>query len=357
MSLIPYLFKVILVLASPDGPSNLAKGIKWLIIERIRDPLNLIFSIWVTHALFGSFHRNTWCLLLSLVIAVEGLRLLAEYGQTSFSACWQLLPHRTIANGLNSRKRHDGPLGRYCRYFSLSEEERSEFLLRWLRARAAYDNDLTERLNFTEQFVLVPDNGNLLGGNLLGGVVRDVAKGQIWIRRSWTNDPWLLAGLAIRRSPWIFDPRYIQRPFYYRTCSARVVTKLVFRKYRYCGPFLIYQFGQEVRSGRYALFFRAARILGLDLEEHVRADGSYRFDPLLCWILVRVGREPLTPYLRPLWSDLETIKDIAARARLGESFSPADVAASYCFPNQYVEGVLWDAISAELEAIEGEDNT
>jgi hypothetical protein len=344
MSWVPFLFEVPLALASPDPKKSLVKGVRWIIVEGVRDLANFILSIWVVHEIVGPPQLLGWNLVLYLPISAEGIRLLTEYGQSLFSACWQLLPHANIVHGLSRRNLLKGSLHRYCYYYSLAEEERSEFLVEWLRARSACDDELSSKLAYVRSFHFISDDNYLHGG-----LVRDVAQGQIWIRKTWTNDPWLLVGLAIRRSPWVFDPRYVARPFYYRTYSARVTTRLVLRCFRYCGPFAIYQFGQEVLTARHALYFRVMRALGVDLEEPVRCDGSFRYDRLLSWIQKKLGRTPLTPDLRPLWGVDETIEDVVRRTRSGETLSNTEIASLYCYPYKYVEEVLTKLISAKLE--------
>lgn len=82
------------------------------------------------------------------------------------------------------------------------------------------------------------------------------------------------------------------------------------------------------------------RAVGIDLEEPVRCDGSFRFDRLLSLMQKKLGRTPLTPDLRPLWGVDETIKDVVRRAKSGATLSNIDIASLYCYPHKYVEEVL-----------------
>src|SRR5262245_30371060 len=93
------------------------------------------------------------------------------------------------------------------------------------------------------------------------------AKGEVFIHRNWTNDPWLLIGQGMRRAPWMFDPRYLRRPFYYRTESNRLATLFVLQHARYSPSYACYQFGHEIKAARYDFVYRCLRWIGLDIEE------------------------------------------------------------------------------------------
>src|SRR5207249_4390032 len=117
-------------------------------------------------------------------------------------------PHRCIASMIQARQKSHifwrclaWCFARYCRYYTLSDLERMEYVLGTLRRRAACDKDMAERLEYVRAFRIIPQRCGLRSGR-----VRDVARGEVFIHRVWTNDPWLLVGMAIRRAPWMFDP-------------------------------------------------------------------------------------------------------------------------------------------------------
>jgi len=271
---------------------------------------------------------------LALLYAVEAIRLITEKGMMVFSGVWQYLPHWRIACWLQSHPliaRHRIP---YCEYYALNDEERLRYALAALKQHTSLDVELAQRLSYVSAFRIVPDDAGLRAGR-----VRDIAKGEIFIHRRWTNDLWLLWGQAIRRSPWIFDPRYLRRPFYYRTEANRLMTLCVLQYARYCLPYAVFQFGHELKAARYDWFYRFMRRLGVNLEETVRADGDSQFDPLIVWLDERLGRRA-PPALRSLWSDDETIADIRRRQALGETLSALTVAEQYAYPLKYVEEIL-----------------
>ena len=310
------------------------------VIEAIRiigDVINFV----VTSALMMRLGVPLWCV--SLAVSAEFIRLLAEKGQMIISAVWQQLPHRLVAHFMATHAPSWRWLHRYCTYYILDDEGRLEYVLRTLKHNAQNDSEFAHKLAYVNEFQVVSHD---IG--LRAGAVRDVAGGAIFIHRAWTNDPWLLMGQAIRRSPWMFDPRYLTRPFYYRTHSNRLATLLVLRHARHCPPYALYQFGHEIKAARYDLFYRLVRRLGLDVEGKVGADGTAQFDSLLHWIGVLVGRVQESNPRRELWADDEALTDIACRIRAGEMLTPQIIAADYTYPMKYVDEVLWAKVSPLL---------
>ena len=203
-----------------------------------------------------------------------------------------------------------------------------------LKRHATQDSELARKLAYVHAFHIVPEQVGLRAGH-----VRDVARGEIFIHRRWTNDVWLLWGQVLRRSPWIFDPRYLRRPFYYRTESNRLMTLCVLQHARYSVPYAIFQFGHEIKAARYDAFYRLGQWLGFKLEGEVRADGTYEFDPLIRWL-----RQESSATAYPLWTDDETIHHILTQCSNGETVSALDIAVRYTYPLKYVEEVLWAKI-------------
>jgi hypothetical protein len=270
-------------------------------------------------------------------VTAEAIRITCERGQMIFSGAWQCIPHRSIAcrirRSRSDRIRH--LFGKYTAYYSLDDAGRSRYVHQSLSAMARDDRVLRERLRYVHGFrILSPAD------TLRGGVVRDVAAGEIFINPLWTADPWLLIGLAIRRSPWRFDPRFLPRPFYYRTVSSRLATRSVFERARYSLPYFIYQFGHEVKDARYGQFYRVLHAFGIHVEEHVLSDGAYPQDQLLRWLDRKLHGSAIAEPARPLWSDDEVIADIGKQARQGAHVSAADVACRYTYPMEYVTEVL-----------------
>lgn len=338
LAIIPYITKSGIILLTHPNLNVLRSEV----IRLIGDFVNFGFTVWLLVLVVGPPTAELLSVILYIPVAAELVRLLTERGQMAFSGSWQLLPHRRIARALKANQTSHAfwhganhLFARYCAYYALSDEERAGYILRLLKQRAVSDRDLFRKLEYVRAFRIL--EGDWL---LLAGKVRDVARGEVFINRRWTNDPWLLTGLAMRRSPWIFDPRYLQRPFYYRTGSAPLVVRFMFEHARYCPPFMLYQFGHEVKDARYAMFFRILHGIGIHIERPVRADGTYAFDPLLNWFKKRLGLGGLEPELRPLWTDEEALADIARRVEAGEWLSELAVAEQYTFPLRYVEEAL-----------------
>lgn len=338
LALIPYLTKSSIMLVTRPNLNTL----KSEVVRLVGDFVNVGFTTWLLVLVIGPPTLEPLMLLLYAPVGAEYIRLLSERGQMMFSGGWQLLPHRRFALALKASPSSRAFLYsvsrlfvRYCNYYALSDEERAQYILLILKRRASYDEDLSRKLEYVYSFRIV--EGDFL---LLAGKIRDVANGEVFISRRWTNDPWLMIGMAMRRSPWIFDPRYLQRPFYYRTQSARLVAMLMFKHARYCPPFMIYQFGHEIKDARYRMFFSTLHYLGIHIEGQVRADGTYAFDPLLRWFKGRVGIGIAEPELRPLWTDEEVLADVARRCEHGEWLSAEAIAEQYTYPRKYVEEVL-----------------
>ncbi len=243
------------------------------------------------------------------------------------SAIWQGLPHRTLARKIHSTP-HFRFLKSYSRYYILSDEKRLEKTLRRLNARLRMANQkkVIERMRYVNSFRIVPESVGLRSG-----AVRNVARGEIYVHAGWSNNPDLLRGLALRRSPWIFDPRYLRRPFYYRTEANYMMTLFVFENARLCPGFAVYQFGHEIKSARYDVFYQFFKWLGVELEQPVCEDGTNNFDVLAKSILQERKETG-----RALWTDAEALADIQ-----GDQFlSALEIAEKYTYPLIYVQDVL-----------------
>lgn len=336
-ALIPYLVKLSFLFCLKDSFSNVWNKYFVQVIRVAGDFANFFIVVMV----FSEIHKSLGSLptkvILALSMGAEAIRLATEKGVMVFSALWQWLPHRSIAKGIHG-KLHVRLLKTYTNYYILSDQERLEKALRKLKAfaRLSKNTQTISRLAYIHSFRIVPASVDLRAGN-----VRDVARGAIYVHAHWTNDLNLLYGLALRRSPWIFDPRFLRRPFYYRTEANRIMTNFVFENFRLCPLFAIYQFGHEVKSARYDAFYRFVRWLGYELEEYVYADGTYNFDPFAKRILKnRLKSRTETP--RPLWTDEEVLHDIE------ECPIPSnlEIAETYTYPLKYVQEVLLPKIVA-----------
>jgi hypothetical protein len=281
-------------------------------------------------------------LLFHVCFFAESIRVISEKLQTAISGFWQILPHRRIAAIL--RDVRIPAIRRYTAYYELSPDDRASRMLCYLREALYSDVEASRKLSYLRQFRIVPDDVPLRTGN-----VRDIALGEVYIHSAWTNDPWLLIGQALRRSPWIFDPRYVERPIYYRTHTNRLCTQFVFDHGQYALPYAIYQFGHEIKVARYDAFYRAASWLGFPLEEPVRADGTFRGDAFLR-LIGRMTRIALEGDNNSMLCEEDIWKEIEATAQRGEILTPLEIARRYACPLCYVEEVLLPQVYAENAA-------
>jgi hypothetical protein len=338
LGLLPYLTKlfIIFILNIPyDSPRSTYFR---EVVNMFGDFLNLGLTTLLVLLFVGPLTLQPLNCIFYLPIVAELMRILAERVPITFSALWQLLPHRSFARTLKARsqssivKRY---FARYCRYYALDDDRRAAYVLRVLKYRSSADSDLSHRLSYLQSFRIIP-----LQYGLRGGKVRDVAKGEVFIHGPWTNDPWLLIGMAMRRSPWIFDPRYLRRPFYYMTEANRLATLLVLEHARYSLPYAVFQFGHEIRVARLHLFYALLRCLGLDIEYKVSADGTFQFDQLICALEKRFYTRGDKAEQWPLSSDDEVIADILCNHSSHEPLMAMDIAERYTYPLKYVDEVL-----------------
>jgi hypothetical protein len=326
-SIIPYVLKLILYYCLGNSFSEIWGKQLVQFFRTVGDLTNFLITSFLFYKACESMGFSIAKNLLILSMIAEAIRLLTEKGVMIFSALWQIIPHRFVAQRLSSKK-HYGILKTYSKYYLLSDEDRLVTVLRRLKAKARMlkMSETSIKLHYVSSFQIVP---NLV--DLRAGKVRNVAQGIVYVHASWTNNPDILYGQALRRSPWIFDPRYLRRPFYYRTEANRLMTLFVFENAQLCPLFAIYQFGHEIKSARFDAFFRIVRWFGYDLEETVRSDGSYNFDPLAKAILkMKVNKS------RALWTDDEVVADAARKP----VFPALEIAEQYTYPLVYVKEVL-----------------
>jgi len=336
-ALIPYLIKLSLLFCLRNSFSDIWNKYFIQVARVVGDFANFFITVMIFSEFEKTFDGLPIKTLLTLSMIAEAIRLATEKGVMILSAFWQWLPHRPIAKRLH-RKLHARFLKAYRDYYILSDQERLENALRQLMAlaRLSKNTQTILKLEYINSFEIVPNSVDLRAGN-----VRDVALGTVYVHAQWTNDPNLLYGLALRRSPWIYDPRFLRRPFYYRTEANRLMTAFVLENFRLCPLFAVYQFGHEVKSGRYDAFYRIARWLGHELEEYVYADGTYNFDPFAKWVL-KNDLKSKTKSPRPLWTDEEVLKDVEGRP-VPSAF---EIAERYAYPLKYVQEVLLPEILA-----------
>lgn len=287
-------------------------------------------------------------MLLQLAWGAEAVRLLTEKGGSVVSAVWQGIPHRTIARWLEGKlrtRRHS--LGRsircYVAYYRRSDPGRLHYLRRCLKQYAIVDPTLAVPLAYFNGFQIVPDHHGLRGGN-----VRDVAQGLIFVHRRWSNDPWLLIGLVLRRSPWIFDPRYLSRPFSYRSQANRLMTLMVLQHAFLSPPFAWYQWGHQIKAARFELFYGVGAKLNLWREPPLFADGGAPYDPLMAW-LYSWGKN--NPPCQRQWSDEEVLFDVIVQSR--RFLSDMEIAKRYGYPLLYVHDVLGPLIRRTNSTLPG----
>lgn len=282
------------------------------------------------------FAPNWLTALINAAILAEATRLILEKGQMLVSAGWQFLPHRQLATWFKNTpfKRW---LSNYCNYYSLSDDERLNYVIQLIRQWGTADPIIQSKLRYVRAFRVVADSVDLRSGQ-----VRNVACGEIYIHARWSNDPWLLIGQTMRRSPWLFDPRHLQRPFFYRTQANPLATRFVLEYAHYSPPFALYQLGHEIKVARFEIFYRLSRALGFQLETPVQADGTYPFDPALAWLSARFGRSP-APTSHPLVNEAEVLVRLTQSHPI--NLSAEAIASIYSLPLVYVEEVLLPAIS------------
>jgi len=334
-ALLPYCLKVIAFLLTRKRytVSHYADSVE--VLRILGDFLNWGVGLSFIYSIRARYPLTSGVLYVSAI--AEAIRLITEKGQMILSALWQVLPHRRLACHFKSTARWQC-IARYGCYYMMDDADRAAFVLTILRAKAAADAAASAKLSYLSIFRIVDSKRGLRGG-----LVRDVARGEVYIHRRWTSDPFLLIGLALRRSPWLFDPRYLRRPFYYRSESNRLASLFVWSHVRYSPTYALYQFGHEIKAGRYDLFYRVMRWFSLDVEPKVQADGSFRFDQFLTLVEAKLSGTPPRKQ-RLLWSDQEALIDVRQRFSSGEQLSPLEIAVQYTYPVCYVEDVLWRQI-------------
>lgn len=333
LGLLPYLVKLWLHLGLKIRYEARRTTYARELLNMCSEIANLILTWELVRLIVGPARLQELVLLCYLPVWAESVRLLAERAPILFSAAWQLTPHRQIAHLLQQRSWR--VVQRYCRYYSLSDAERAAYALATLKHRAANDPEVAGRLAYLRAFQIVPQQQGLRGG-----LVRDVAQGEVFIHAVWTSDPWLLTGMALRRSPWSFDPRYQQRPFYYMGGANRTMSLFVLRHARYSLPYALFQFGHEIRVARLHCFYVLLRWLGADIERKVWADGTFQNDQCIFWLKQHLAHNVALTEPHALYSDEEALAELAHTISTGVPLSAAEIAARYVYPLKYVEEVL-----------------
>ena len=346
LGLLPYLVKLWIQLVLRVRYEARRTTYRREVLNMACEIANLAATWALVQWLVGPARPQLLVVLCYLPIWAECIRLLAERIPILFSAAWQLAPHRRFARWLQRRElsRAWNALERYCRYYSLSDGERAAFVLDALKRRAAFDPEVSRRLAYLRAFRIVPQQQGLRGG-----LVRDVARGEVFIHAVWTSDPFLLIGMALRRSPWPFDPRYLRRPFYYMSEANRVTSLFVLRHARYSLPYAIFQFGHEIRVARLHCFYVLLRWLGADIERKVWADSTFQNDQCIDWLKRRLGRAGEATEARPLYSDEEVRAELASTTVAGALPTAQEIAERYVYPLQYIEEVLLPEIKRTQE--------
>jgi hypothetical protein len=344
LGLVPYLVKIFIFFVLKIRYESAESTYFREVINMAGDFVNLSLTTWLILRVAGSPKMWPPTFILYIPSCAELVRLITERMPIIFSALWQLLPHRNIAKAIRWRQHSHAfwkvaVATRYCRYYSLSDADRADYVLCSLKHLAACDEETSKRLEYIHAFRIIPQRYGLRGGS-----VRDVAKAEVFIHGIWTNDPWLLVGMAMRRAPWMFDPRYLRRPFYYMTEANRLATLFVLEHARYSPPYAIFQFGHEIRVARLHLFYSFLRLMGADVEEKVSADGTFQFDQFIFYLARHLGDH--IPKQRYLYGDDEVIEDILCRTHENETITAEEIATCYTYPVKYVQEVLLEKIAA-----------
>lgn len=325
----PYLLKLTLVCLSGNVFHKVWNQYSVQAVRALGDFVNFGVMIFIFYKALGKVDLPALKILTGLIVMSELVRLLTEKGTMLLSALWQAMPHRAFAQFLKRRK-HVRFLKSYVNYYILSDEKRLQKALHRLKASARLLNraQTVAKLSYVKSFRVVDDAINLRAGN-----VRNVARGEIYVHANWSNNPDMLCGQALRRSPWIFDPRYLRRPFYYRTEANRLMTLFVFQNARFCPLYAVYQFGHEIKSARYDVFYSLLRRVGLTLEQPVGSNGANNFDSLAQLIAQGTQKKTIP---RALWTDDEVIADLTGKPIP----SALEIAEKYTYPLAYVQDVL-----------------
>jgi hypothetical protein len=327
-AVIPYFVKVLLYLALRKRFKEAWNSNIFQYTRIMGDILNLGVSFLFWESLLPG---RALPLLLPAALA-ECIRLVLEKGFIVFSILWQHLSLKSISRQLQKF----GLKNDWLSYYSLTMDEKKNALQRTVRYWAETD----PRFRYFSHFKIVSPSAHLRTGS-----VRGITHGEIFIHETWLNDPWLCLGICARRSAWIFDPRYLSRPFYYRSQANHFMTEFVLEHASLFPPFAFYQFGHEVKSARFGIFFKWMRVFGLELEEYVQKDGVYLFDPFITYIGHRLGIEE-RPKVIPIQDDIVAIYETKAKIEQGEKINPIMVAEEFSYPLLYVEEVLWQKVES-----------
>ena len=346
LGLFPYMFKVWLQLGLRIGYEARRTTYLREVLNMFGELTNLLLTWLLVRSVIGPARPQWWVILCYLPLWAESIRLLAERIPILFSAVWQLTPHRRIAEYVQQHFQVIlawNVVRRYCRYYCLSDADRAAYILGTLKHLASSDPDVADRLAYLHAFRIVPPTQGLRGG-----LVRNVAKGEVFVHASWTADPWLLIGMALRRSPWPFDPRYLRRPFYYMSEANRVTSLFVLQHARYTLPYALFQFGHEIRVARLHCFYVLLRWLGADIERKVWADGTFQNDQGIAWLKQRLGYTSDMNEPGPLYNDSEVLLEL--EQKISTDPTALEIAEHYMYPLKYVEEVLLPLIVRQKEA-------
>ncbi|HEX4207591.1 MAG TPA: hypothetical protein VHZ51_26000 [Ktedonobacteraceae bacterium] len=341
LGLVPYLVKLFIFFGLRMRYEARHTSYLRELLNMFGDALNLVLSVLIVWWLVGPPRWQWWWVLWYLPVLAECVRLAAERIPTIFSAAWQLMPHRVLARHLQERARSHWAwwllwhgFARYCRYYTLSDRARAAYVLQVLKQQAAGDPAVVHVLSYVHAFRIVEQKYALRGG-----IVRDVARGEIFIHAIWTADPWLLIGMALRRSAWVFDPRCVRRPFYYMSGANRLTSLFILRHAHYSWPYAIFQFGHEIRVARLHCFYVLLRWFGFDVERKISADGSFHNDQAIFW-LKRHFEDPTLTMPHSLYTDEEVMLELLSQDVDATLPSALDIAVAYTYPLCYVEEVL-----------------
>src|SRR5207248_3532075 len=159
LGLLPYITKLFIFFALKIRYESAQSTYFREVINMLGDFINLGVTILFVLAIAGPPDIYAAAFMLYLPIGAEIVRVLTERIPTTFSAFWQLLPHREVVHAILQRKdsnvlwkkvAHFCP--RYCRYYSLGDTERACYVLQVLKHRAACDAGLSHRLAYLQPF-------------------------------------------------------------------------------------------------------------------------------------------------------------------------------------------------------------
>src|SRR6266581_8376830 len=157
LGLLPYLVKLFIFFGLNIRYESARSTYLREVINMIGDFVNLGLTTLLVLAVAGPPELQPLTLIFYLPFAAELIRLVTERVPITFSAMWQLIPHRSIVRMVQARRQSSvfckwfvRRCTRYCCYYALSDTGRMQYILCALKQRAACDRDMSKRLEYIQ---------------------------------------------------------------------------------------------------------------------------------------------------------------------------------------------------------------